>query len=32
MHHPKFCNSTFCSHSVFMCVVWIWEQTATISL
>ena len=25
-------NSTFCPHSVFMCFVWIWEQTATISL
>jgi len=22
----------FCSHSVFMCFVWIWEQTAIISL
>ena len=21
-------NSTFCPHSVFMCFVWIWEQTA----
>jgi len=27
-----FGNSTFCSHSVFMCFVWIWEQTASISL
>ena len=27
---PK--NSTFCPHSVFMCFVWIWEQTAIISL
>ena len=26
------CNSTFCPHSVFMCFVWIWEQTAIISL
>ena len=25
-------NSTFCLHSVFMCFVWIWEQTAIISL
>ena len=25
-------HSTFCPHSVFMCVVWIWEQTAIISL
>jgi hypothetical protein len=25
-------NSTFCPHSVFMCFVWIWEQTAIISL
>jgi len=25
-------NSSFCPHSVFMCFVWIWEQTATISL
>ena len=25
-------NSTFCLHSVFMCSVWIWEQTAIISL
>ena len=22
-------NSTFCPHSVFMCFVWIWEQTLT---
>ena len=27
-----FNNSTFWSHSVFMCFVWIWEQTAIISL
>ena len=27
-----FSNSTFCLHSVFMCFVWIWEQTAIISL
>jgi len=27
-----FSNSTFCPHSVFMCCVWIWEQTAIISL
>ena len=26
------CNSTFCPHSVFMCFVWIGEQTAIISL
>ena len=25
-------NSTFCPHSVFMCLEWIWEQTAIISL
>jgi len=25
-------NSTFCPHSVFMCFVWIWEQTAIITL
>ena len=25
-------NSTFCPHSVFLCFVWIWEQTAIISL
>ena len=25
-------NSTFCSHSVFMCFMWIWEQTAIIFL
>jgi len=25
-------NSTFCPHGVFMCFVWIWEQTAIISL
>ena len=27
-----FSNSTLCPHSVFMCFVWIWEQTAIISL
>ena len=27
-----FNNSTFCPHSVFMCFVWIWEQTAIIFL
>ena len=27
-----FSNSTFCPNSVFMCFVWIWEQTAIISL
>jgi hypothetical protein len=27
-----FSNFTFCPHSVFMCFVWIWEQTAIISL
>ena len=27
-----FSNSTFCSHSVFTCFVWVWEQTAIISL
>ena len=27
-----FSNSTFCPHSVFMCFVWIWENTAIISL
>jgi hypothetical protein len=26
-----FTNSTFCPHSVFMCFVWISEQTAVIS-
>ena len=25
-------NSAFCPHSVIMCFVWIWEQTAIISL
>jgi len=25
-------NSTFCPHTVFRCFVWIWEQTAIISL
>jgi hypothetical protein len=28
----KFANTTFCPHSVFMCFVWISEQTAIISL
>ena len=27
-----FTNSTFCPHSVIMCFVWIWEQTAIVSL
>jgi len=27
-----FNNSTFCPHSVFICFVWIWEQTDIISL
>jgi hypothetical protein len=27
-----FTNSPFCPHSVFMCFVWIWDQTAIISL
>jgi len=27
-----FSNSTFCPHSVFVCFVWISEQTAIISL
>ena len=27
-----FTNSAFCPHSAFMCFVWIWEQTAIISL
>ena len=27
-----FSNSRFCPHTVFMCFVWIWEQTAIISL
>jgi len=27
-----FANSTSCPHCVFMCFVWIWEQTAIISL
>jgi hypothetical protein len=27
-----FSNSTFCPYSVFLCFVWIWEQTAIISL
>ena len=25
-----FNNSTFCPHTVLMCFVWVWEQTATI--
>jgi len=28
----KISNSTFCPHSVSVCFVWIWEQTAIISL
>jgi len=35
LHVPPgltFSNSTFCPHSVFMCFLWIWEQTAIISL
>jgi hypothetical protein len=28
----KFINSTFCPHDVFMCSVWIWEQTEILSL
>jgi len=31
-HSLTFNNSTFCPHSVFMCFVWITEQTAIISL
>ena len=27
-----FSNPTFCPHCVFICLVWIWEQTAIISL
>ena len=27
-----FSNSTFCPHSLFMCFVWMWEQTAIIFL
>ena len=27
-----FNNSTFCPYALFMCFVWIWKQTATISL
>ena len=27
-----FSNSTFCPHILFMCCLWIWEQTAIISL
>ena len=30
--HLTFSNSTFCPHAVFMCFVWISEQTAIISL
>ena len=30
--HLTFTNSTLCPHGVFMCFVWIWEQTAIISL
>jgi len=30
--HLTLTNSTFCPHSVFMCFVWIWEQTPIISL
>jgi hypothetical protein len=30
--HLTFTNSTFCQRSVFMCFVWIWEQTAIFSL
>jgi len=30
--HLTFGYSTLCPHSVFMCFVWIWEQTAIISL
>jgi len=32
MYHQFNTNSTFCPHSVFMCFVWISEQTAIISL
>ena len=34
MYHQVFTfnNSTFCPHSVFVCFVWIWEQTSIISL
>ena len=31
-HQVEHTNSTFCPHSVFMCSVWISEQTAIISL
>jgi len=31
-HQSDIYNSTFCPHSVFMCFVWISEQTAIISL
>ena len=31
-HQFNIHNSTFCPHTVFMCFVWIWEQTAIISL
>ena len=30
--YVTFSNSTFCPRSVFVCFVWIWEQTAIISL
>ena len=30
--HLTFSSSTFCPHSVFVCFVWVWEQTAIISL
>ena len=31
-HRSTFNNPTFCPHRVIMCFVWIWEQTAIISL
>jgi len=31
-HQFNIHNSTFCPHSALMCFVWIWEQTAIISL
>ena len=31
-HRFNIHNSAFCPHSVFMCFVWIWEQTVIISL
>jgi hypothetical protein len=31
-HHIQHSQTTFCPHGVFMCFVWIWEQTAIISL